>query len=75
MDRYSAVEYRLDCLVFRTPSLEETVFCRETGRWVEEEDVETRESCGITAVAMLTVYRLYPAGAKMLPVCLRCAKG
>ena len=52
MDKYNAVEYLFDCRAER-PSLEETVFWREIGTWDEEEDVEARERCGMTATDIL----------------------
>ena len=52
MDRYNAVEYLFDCRAER-PSLEETVFWRDIGIWDEDEDVEARERCGMTAIDIL----------------------
>jgi hypothetical protein len=52
MDRYSAVEYLRDCRTDR-PSCDETVFWRETGMNEEEEDVDARETGGITITDMM----------------------
>lgn len=51
MDRYSAVEYLFDCLTDR-PSWDDTVFWRDTGISEEVEDVEARDTGGMTITDM-----------------------
>lgn len=57
IDRYSAVEYRFDCLADR-PSCDDTVFCRETGANEDEEDVEALDTCGIIVAIDMVLRRL-----------------
>lgn len=55
MERYSAVtEYLFDCRADREPSIEDIVFCRETGWKEDEEAVEARDGvCNITDIGQV----------------------
>lgn len=53
MDRYRAVEYLFDCRTDRPSWDDDTVFWRDTGISEEVEDVEARDTGGITITDMM----------------------
>lgn len=53
MERYKAVEYLFDCRTDRPSWDDDTVFWRDTGISEEVEDVEARDTGGMTMTDMM----------------------